>query len=594
MIMANRLIKIVKLSQQAFFRYKWQIVILTVLGFTDGLLEGIGVNALIPLFSFVLQKSGRGSDLISQQIENFFSFLHLEFQVNYLLFFITSLFILKAFISVFSIYLKTKIISDYEERTRTNLFRKILQANWPHLIKHKLGYLENVLMVDVSMSSGLLNNISAAIMLVTSLSMYLLVAINISYNITVITLILGAIFFFAIKPLISKTKLLAQRKLEINKEIAHQVNENILGVKTVKAMMINEAVTEKAKVYFRQLKELFIKMSIVKGVSGSFVQPLALIFICLIFLFTYQSPDFNLAALAVIIYLIQKIFIYIQQLEKSLHNINEQVPHLQSTLNYEKAAEENQEVNRGYKPFTFNRQLEFRNLAFAYDQQKEVLTDINFMVKKGEMIGIVGPSGVGKTTLVDLILRLFPLKKGEIILDGVDITEIDLRDWRKNIGYVSQDMFLINETIANNIKFYDDSISDEEMIQAAKMANIYDFIQSRSEKFNTLIGERGILISAGQRQRIVIARILARKPQLLILDEATSALDNESEVQIQKVIKELKGKVTVLAIAHRLSTVMDSDRLVVLENGKVVEHGSPQELLKDKESYFYKVYNIRE
>ena len=150
-----------------------------------------------------------------------------------------------------------------------------------------------------------------------------------------------------------------------------------------------------------------------------------------------------------------------------------------------------------------------------------------------------------------------------------------------------------NDTISNNIKFYNDDISEQDIIEGAKMANIYDFINNLPNKFQTIIGERGVLLSGGQRQRIIIARILARKPKLLILDEATSALDNESEIQVQKVIENLKGKITALVIAHRLSTIINSDRLLVIDKGKIVEQGKPQELLRDKETYFYKVYNIR-
>jgi len=187
---------------------------------------------------------------------------------------------------------------------------------------------------------------------------------------------------------------------------------------------------------------------------------------------------------------------------------------------------------------------------------------------------------------------LFYPSKGEILLDNVNISGISLSEWRKKIGYVSQDIFLKNDTIANNIKFYN-NITNKDVEEVAKMANIYDFIQKCPQKFNTMIGERGIMLSAGQRQRVIIARVLARKPEFLVLDEATSALDNESELKIQKVIENLKKKVTVLVIAHRLSTIINSDKLYILEKGKIIEEGSPKELLKDKESYFTKVYNLR-
>jgi ATP-binding cassette subfamily C protein len=157
---------------------------------------------------------------------------------------------------------------------------------------------------------------------------------------------------------------------------------------------------------------------------------------------------------------------------------------------------------------------------------------------------------------------------------------------------VSQDFFLLEDTIRNNIRFYDDSITDDEIWKAAEMAHIADFIRECPDGLDTQVGDRGIRLSAGQRQRVVIARAMARRPEILILDEATSSLDAESEAHIKKVIEELKGKITIIAIAHRLSTIMDSNLLVVLQNGRVVETGSPEELLSNRSSYFYKVSTI--
>lgn len=208
------------------------------------------------------------------------------------------------------------------------------------------------------------------------------------------------------------------------------------------------------------------------------------------------------------------------------------------------------------------------------------------------MTGIIGPSGAGKTTIIDLFLRLLHPQEGEILIDGINIDEIDKKSWHNNIGYVSQDIFLLNDTIENNIRFYSDSLNHKDIAEASKSANIYDFIETLPDKFQTFVGERGIQLSGGQRQRIVLARILARKPQILVLDEATSALDNESEHKIQEAIKNLRGKLTILIVAHRLTTVMNTNKILVLKDGFIVEEGSPEELLENKRSYFYKNYNI--
>ena len=179
-------------------------------------------------------------------------------------------------------------------------------------------------------------------------------------------------------------------------------------------------------------------------------------------------------------------------------------------------------------------------------------------------------------------------------MDKQFIEDIRLRDWRKKVGYVSQDIFLANDTIFNNIRFFDEFISKEQVIQAAKMSHSWDFIQDLPEKFDTVVGERGLRLSVGQRQRIALARVLARNPEILILDEATSALDNESEAAIQRSIESLRGKVTVIAIAHRLSTILDFDKVMVLNDGKIVEQGAPRELLKDTNSQFYKIYTLKQ
>jgi len=590
----NRVVLAIQLSKRAFGKYKWQIVILTILGFVSGILEGIGINALIPLFSFVLGEGEGGDDFVSQLIEQFFGAMNIRLSITYLLAFIIAAFLLKAVFTIFLEYIKIKITADYEEQTRNSLLDKILKADWPHLLQQKIGYLETVMMIDITASANLLRQISTGITIITGLFIYLLIAVNISFQITLITLVLGLIFLLAIKPLIYKTKIASFERTNLIKQTAHFVNENILGIKTVKSMMVESGVRAKGEEYFSRLKKLWIRVAMLEQISTSFVQPLSVIFISLIFAFSYKSANFNFGSIAAVMYLIHRIFVYIQQLQRTWHKFNTIFPHLKKTLDYEDAATKNLEENAGSKKFNFKKELVFQNVHFSYSDDRQVLSGVDFTLHKGKMLGLIGPSGGGKTTLVDIILRLLRPKKGEVLLDGEEISGIEMNEWRKNIGYVSQDIFLMNDTIANNIRFYDSSITEKEMEHAAKMANIYDHVMELPEKYNTVIGERGVMLSAGQRQRIAIARVLARNPKILVLDEATSALDNHSEKEIQKVINNLKGKVTILAIAHRLSTVRDSDAMIVLEGGKIIEKGDPKNLLRDKDSYFFKAYNIRD
>ena len=494
---------------------------------------------------------------------------------------------------IISSYLSIKITAHYEKSTRAELFKKTLAADWPYLIKQRLGYLENTLMNDVQYGSSFLQELSNIIMIITSLVMYILIAINISLSITLFTLFLGLILFFLFKPTMYRIKTNAEKNSRYNKKITHFVNENIIGLKNIKAMMVNSQLIKKANSFFEEIRLVKIKIFLLRNITQAMIQPISLIFICIIFAISYKTPGFSFPAMIAVVYLIQRIFQYIQQLQARIQVINEAYPYLNNITTYTREAEENQEKNPAGKPYVFNKTLEFKNISFSYTADKVILDQISFKLEKGMMIGLIGPSGAGKTTIMDLILRLYQPIQGEILLDNQPIDKIDLTAWRKNIGYISQDMFLFNDTIENNLKFYDDSIAQAELVEAAKMADIHDFIETLPDKYQSVIGERGILLSAGQRQRLVIARILAKKPDLLILDEATSALDNESEIKIQKILEKIKGKITILAIAHRLSTVVKSDKLLVLENSQIIEQGNPLKLLKEKESYFYKVYNIR-
>ena len=316
---------------------------------------------------------------------------------------------------------------------------------------------------------------------------------------------------------------------------------------------------------------------------------MAFIVIALLFAFSYKSPAFNIAAFAVVIFLIQKMFMFIQSMQTHIQDINQSTPYLKAVLEYRQNAIENMEADSGKENFSFNNAIKFDAVSFSYSPAKKIVSGLTLSIKKGETIGLVGPSGTGKTTVVDLLLRLFTPQKGVILIDGKDIQSVDLKEWREKIGYVPQDIFLINDSIKNNIRFYNESVSEKDIIEAAKMANIYDTVTELSEKFDTVVGERGVKLSGGQKQRIVLARALARKPEILILDEATSAIDAESEKLIQQSIKNLRGKMTILIIAHRPSTVMNCDRLIVLKKGKILEEDSPEKLIENPQSYFYRM-----
>ena len=229
--------------------------------------------------------------------------------------------------------------------------------------------------------------------------------------------------------------------------------------------------------------------------------------------------------------------------------------------------------------------LRFNNVTFHYTEQSPILKGINFQVNEGETLAIVGPSGAGKSTIFNLIPRLYDVTGGEIKMGGHDIRDLDLHFLRQNIGMVTQETYLFNASIRDNLLYAKSDATEEELIQACKEANIHTFISNLPDGYDTEVGNRGIKLSGGEKQRLSIARVFLKDPKILILDEATSSLDSLSEGLIQEALSSLLKNKTSLVIAHRLSTIMSADKILVLEDGKEVERGTHQQLLQNDGMY---------
>ena len=255
-------------------------------------------------------------------------------------------------------------------------------------------------------------------------------------------------------------------------------------------------------------------------------------------------------------------------------------------------AESEKDIENALKLDRVKGEIEFKNVTYNYGEGKDVLMDFNLTVEQGQVYALVGPSGGGKTTVCHLIPRFYQIENGSILVDGVDIKDMTAQSLRENIGIVQQDVYLFNSSIKDNILYGKPNASDEEVILAAKRANIHDFVMGLEKGYDTVIGERGVKLSGGQKQRLSIARVFLKNPPILILDEATSALDNTTEILIQKSLDELcKGRTTIV-VAHRLSTIKNADKIAVIADGKMVEQGNHVELMALNGKYA-ELYNLQ-
>ena len=255
-------------------------------------------------------------------------------------------------------------------------------------------------------------------------------------------------------------------------------------------------------------------------------------------------------------------------------------------------AEPEHDFGKGNVPQRMYGKIEFKNVSFSFDRSKKVLSNINLTIEPGDIVGIVGTTGSGKSTLINLIMRYYDDYDGEILIDGVNIKDLDMAFCRDQIGFVQQEPLMFKDTIFNNIAYGSKNPQVEQIFRAADIANAHNFIARLPDGYDTLLGERGVGLSGGEKQRISIARAVMKNPSVLILDEATAAVDSETEKLIQEAIERLISGRTTLMIAHRLSTLRKANKIVVVDKGEIIECGHPDDLLAQKGKY-YKLVQIQ-
>ncbi len=571
--------------------YRVKTIVATILMTVVGLLNGISVVSIVPFINVIRTEDAPGAYTVVSVFEKFFASMGAALSPLNLLFFLFGLLCLKSVLTVWKNILLRAMRIDVEIDRKSNLYGLILNAQLSYLYHFKFGRIANVIINETRMIGMLINYIARFSTCIINMMVYVAVAYIISWQLTIVTAALSILIYLLISRVFVRVKKLGYEVANVNNYIQELINYSLSGYKIVKSFVAETIVSQRLAYYLARLKKANIKLVVIESLLGSIYEPL----IVLVAIIMYLVYRFDLAVFLTFLVALFRMY----QSFKDIQNTHLKMAQFVASL------EMYDETVSGFQKHQYHQEKEgplftqlketisFNNVIYSYKTSKHDFTlgPISVTIPRGKVIGFVGKSGSGKSTCVDLVEGFLVPDSGTVELDGKSLSDYDMASFRKKVGYVSQDIFMINDTIAKNIAFGDKTITQEQIENACKLADADEFIQLLPERYDTMLGEGGTRLSGGQKQRIALARALVRNPEILILDEATSALDNESERQVQKSIDALSGELTIIVIAHRFTTVQNADYIYMLEDGKIVEEGTFDTLLA-QDGKFHQMYSI--
>jgi ABC-type multidrug transport system fused ATPase/permease subunit len=493
----------------------------------------------------------------------------------------------------------------YRERLMSRMTRLLKSSLLHHYTKmeyifyasRNTGHFLNVINDQVNRFLRSFTNMTQFSAQIITTSGYLLFAFFLSWPFTLMAMACGFVILILFRVLSELSKRFSCRISRENTVLQKLLVQMIQSLKYLSSTASTKTLEDNAQASIAIMTRLQFKVGLAGAFTKAVSEPIAVLFLSVLLLFQIVILQQPLAPVFIALILFYRAMFTVINVQGSWQKVMDTIGGFEMIREEFSVVEKHLEVSGSAQIKGLRQGIKFDHVSFAYEQEP-ILLDINLFIPMNSTVAIVGESGAGKSTMVDLITLLLKPKKGQVIIDGIPHDQLDYQDWRRNIGFVTQETVVFDDSIANNISlwacdFEKDETCKYRMEEAARRAYCYPFIDALPDGYKTIVGDRGVKLSGGQQQRLFMARELFKHPRLLILDEATSSLDTESERYIQKSIDELKGKMTVVIIAHRLSTIKNADYIYVLDRGKIVEEGTYEELVCRKNSRFGKMVSMQ-
>ena len=606
----NQMVTTIKKILHYIVPFKWIFITALIFNFLFSILSVLSISLIKPIFEIIFEQNDDAVDTVpnmelgflEQAKETFFDFISsivivedATLQTTLFRFgmLILTVFILKNIVKYISGIANCKFEESVIKNIRDSVFTKLSSLSIDFFNKNKVGNLMSIITNDISiLNTATLNAFNVTFREAFQVVMYILLLFSISARLTLVTFLAGGFILLVVRIATKYLRRYAKRIQQSMADFTTTMTEIISGIRIVKAFNGENIAVNRFKKdtsnYFRSI----VKHQKISALVPVFSELAAIGALCLVLIeggmlvlnLELTASDLMLFLFAVFAVMAPIINVTnaITQFQRGyvaaerIFYVLDQVPTVENGTD---------------KNVIFSHKVEFKNVKFRYTENL-VLDNVNLTIEKGKQIAFVGGSGSGKSTMLDLLIRFYDPMEGEILIDGKNIKDFDTEAYRNLFGVVSQENILFNDSVKNNVVFGYKNYTDADLEFATKTSNSYNFISQMANGFDTHLGDRGVNISGGEKQRIAIARALLRKPKFLIFDEATSALDAESEKLVQGAINNSLENKTAVIVAHRLSTIINCDKIVVFNKGKIVEQGTHKELLA-KNGYYSNLYNLQ-
>jgi subfamily B ATP-binding cassette protein MsbA len=572
---------------------KSKVALLLGITLLASFLEGFGVAMLFPVMDFI--EKGKDFAALSETsrmwalLNQVFDFLSIPKNLIALMIIVFALLMVRQIFiywrTVYTSWITESIFSDI----RSAGFKWFAKAEMSFYDGHSVGQIINVLTVDGTRAGAgvftFFNLVASGIIF----ALYLVFLLFLSPGMTVLAMGIMGVVGMTFRSLITRTGRIGKKISEYNERISAAILERLNGIRLLKLSSTEEKEKEFVHGLSRNILLSTYDTSKIKARMEFTIEPMVLLAGLMILYFSVEISHMSLAKTGMFLFVLLRVLPYTKDILKSRQSLAGFSGSLDRVIALLEEAQRAETIRGGsVSELKLEKGIRFEGVGFSYNcAQGPVLTDLNLFFPAGRMTALVGRSGAGKSTLVDLIPRLRVPDQGKILIDDVPIEAFDLRVLRRSIAFVSQEGFLFDDTIENNIRYSRQEASLDEIREASRAAYADGFVSEFPEGYRTMVGERGTKLSGGQRQRIILARALLQKARVIILDEPTSALDSESEQFIQKAMEKIRVEkdITMIVIAHRLSTIRSADQIIVLDKGRVVETGSHGELIHEEAWY---------